>query len=247
MNVIIVDDRAPFRESLKFFFETQKDIKLVGSGADGFDAIRLTEELMPDVVVLAIDLPLLDGLKVTASIRQRCPSSAVMIVADEMKDETIVQAVRLGVRGFLLRGNMLEEALPAVRILGQGSYFMSREISLKTLLMFSAFVSGKQNKGAAPASSARKRHDDVCEPAPGRLNKMELQIITFIGQGLTNREISETLGLREGTIRNYISIILHKIHLENRTQIALYAINNDFVTEIEAPPQKTGRAYEFMN
>jgi DNA-binding NarL/FixJ family response regulator len=234
MKVVLVDNQTPFRESLKFLIGTQRDMNLVGVGADGFDAIRLAEMFKPDVVVIAIDLPLLDGMKVTSSIRVRCPETSVMIVAEEMNNDTIIQAVRRGVKGFLLRHDVLEHAIKAIRILSEGSYFMSREIAAKTFCLFASFVMENQCKTATVSSAACERVDYDREPVPLYISKVELQIVSFVGRGFTNREIAETLDLQEGTVRNYISIILRKTNLENRTQIALYAINNGFATKTDA-------------
>jgi DNA-binding NarL/FixJ family response regulator len=219
-KIILVDSKAPFREAIKRLLEAQVDFDLAGVGEDGYDVIRLTNEVTPDVIILDLEIPLLDGLKTAVSMRQRCPGTAIIIIADNMDDKTLVNAVCGGVTGFLLRDTVFEDITGAVRNVTTGNCYMSRALTQRTFNMFSRM--------AKKMDSGHNDHFPVYETAnsPPQISRSELRIATFIGQGLSNRQISEILKLKEGTVRNYISIILQKTNLKHRTQIALYALKN---------------------
>ncbi|MDR0383481.1 MAG: response regulator transcription factor [Spirochaetaceae bacterium] len=222
MRILLVDSKAPYRETIKNLLMTQADFDLVGVGVDGYDAIRLTDDLKPDVIILDTEIPLLDGLKTAASLRRRCPDAAIIIIADNMDDKTMVEAVRGGVMGLLLRGSIFEDVNSAVRNVTAGNCYMSRDLTPRAFNLFSHMVR-KVNSASGDYFTAY----ETAKSYP-RISRTELRITAFIGQGLSNRQISEILKLKEGTIRNYVSLILQKTNLKHRTQIALYALKNGF-------------------
>ena len=227
MRIILVDNQLPFRETIKNLLLTQFDFDLVGVGKDGYDAMHLTDKFEPDVVVLDIETPLLDGLKAAASIRLRRSSVSVIVLAKDMDDKTIINGVCCGVKGFLLRASVFEEVNRAIRNVYLGRFYMSRAIASRTFDLFSEIVK----------TGTRRREsglgNGVGKPFPPQITRTESKIAAFIGEGLSNKRIAEILGLKEGTVRNYISVILQKTHLEHRTQIAIYALNNGFYGKSE--------------
>jgi DNA-binding NarL/FixJ family response regulator len=218
IKIILVDNEIPFSETIRNLLLTQSDFYLAGVGYDGYDAINLTDRFKPDVIILGRELPMLDGLKAASLLHSHCPSSAIIIMlADEVDDNTIVNAVRSGVKGLLFRGSVFENVNMAVRYVNSGSGYMSREAAARIFdIFFRMIMQGGQST------------DHVFNPEevlPTRqINRTELQIAVFIGQGLSNKQIADTLQLKVGTIRNYISVILRKTKLEHRTQIAIYAL-----------------------
>jgi DNA-binding NarL/FixJ family response regulator len=227
MKIILVDNQLPFRETIKNLLLTQFDFDLVGVGKDGYDAIKLTDQFKPDVVILDIETPLLDGLKVAASIRLRCPSASVIVLSKDMDDKTIINAVCCGVKGLLLRSSVFEEVNRAIRNVYLGNSYMSRAIASRTFDLFSEIV----KTGNPKQQTSLYGGENGCLPL--QITRMESQIAAFIGEGLSNKRIAEILQLKEGTVRNYISVILQKTHLEHRTQIAIYALNNGFYSKSE--------------
>ncbi|MDR0663584.1 MAG: response regulator transcription factor [Spirochaetaceae bacterium] len=222
MKIILVDNQLPFRETIKNLLLTQFDFDLVGVGKDGYDAMRLMDKVEPDVVILDIETPLLDGLKAAASIRLRHSSASVIVLAKDMDDKAIINAVCCGVKGFLLRASVLEEVTKAIRNVYLGHFYMSRAVASRTFDLFSEIVkTGTQRQQAGSGNGAGKS-------LPPQITRTESKIAAFIGEGLSNKRIAEILRLKEGTVRNYISVILQKTHLEHRTQIAIYALNNGF-------------------
>jgi DNA-binding NarL/FixJ family response regulator len=225
MKIILVDSKPPFRETVKNLLLTQADFDLVGVGEDGYDAIRLTDERKPDVIILDLEVPLLDGMRTASSLRVRRPEAAIIAVADEMDDKTIINAVCRDIKGFLLRNSLFEDITSAVRNVTAGNSYMSRPLSLRTFNIFSRMVKNTNSVEEVFFTNCETKINTAC------INRTELQITAFIGQGLSNKQISEILKLKEGTIRNYISIILQKTHLKHRTQIALYALKNGFYSK----------------
>jgi DNA-binding NarL/FixJ family response regulator len=220
VRVVLIDSQAAFREAMKELLSRQIDFELAGIGKDGYDAIRLAEKVKPDVVILDMELPLLDGLKAAASIRARCPSCAVIISAAKMDDNTIYNAIYHGVTGFVLRASMFDEINRAIRNVAIGKSYMSRPVMFRAFNIFSSIVR-KQNDTRADVFNAGKT-----EARPLNITRAESRIAAYVAKGFSNRQIAEALKLKEGTIRNYISDILQRTNLKHRTQIALYALNN---------------------
>jgi DNA-binding NarL/FixJ family response regulator len=219
INIILVDNEIPFSETIKNLVLTQNDFHLAGIGYDGYDAINLTGKIKPDVIILSSKLPVLDGLKAVPLLHSHSPASAIIIVfADEVDDSTIINAARCGIKGFLLRGSMFEDVNMAIRTVNTGCGYMSQGAAIRTFDIFCRMV--MQNKQSHSASIS-----NAAEGSPAQqINSTELQIAIFIGQGLSNRQIADMLRLKIGTIRNYISIILKKTNLKDRTQIAIYVL-----------------------
>jgi DNA-binding NarL/FixJ family response regulator len=220
VRIALIESQASFREAIKDMLSRQIDFELTGVGKDGYEAIKLAEKIKPDVFVLNIEMPLIDGLKVAASIRARHSSCAVIINAAKMDDSTIYNAIYYGVTGFVLRASMFEEISRAIRNVAIGKSYMSPPLMLRAFNIFSGIV--------------RKQHDERQDvfienetmSYPLSITRAEARIAAYVAKGFSNKQIAETLKLKEGTIRNYISDILQRTHLKHRTQIALYALNN---------------------
>jgi DNA-binding NarL/FixJ family response regulator len=227
VKILLIDSPSPFREAIKELLFEQIDFDLAGVGNDGYDAIKLTEKLMPDVVVLGIESPLFDEFKAVASIRPRCPSCAIIICAAKMDDKTIFDAVRCGVTGFVLRGSMYMDICRAIRNVSAGSSYMSRAVALRIFEVFSLIVKKQYEERPSGLPSGENGFSSL------NITRAEMQVAAFIAKGFSNKQIAEILKLKEGTIRNYISLILQKMNLKHRTQIAVYALNNDFHNRLQ--------------
>ncbi|MDR0383166.1 MAG: response regulator transcription factor [Spirochaetaceae bacterium] len=220
VKIVLIDSQTAFREGVRELLARQIDFELAGVGKDGYDAISLAEKTKPDVVILDIELPLLDGLKAATSILARRPSCAVIINAAKMDDNMIYNAVYCGVTGFVLRSSMFEEINRAVRNVTAGKSYTSQSITPRVFSIFSKVIR-KRKDGQADSFD-----NGETAPPPLNITRAESQVATFVAKGFSNRQIAETLKLKEGTVRNYISNILQKTNLKHRTQLALYALNN---------------------
>ncbi len=215
IRVAIVDDQDLVRDSLKILLGSQGDLEVVGLGKDGYDALRLAETLKPDVLLLDIRMPIMDGVEATAVLKKKSPETAIVILTTFDDDEYVLKAIRNGASGYLLKSAGTDELAQAIRTVRAGGSLMTPEIATKAFRLFSELA---RTSGGASAGEA----SDI----PSELSRTELQIISLIGAGLANKEVAAELDLGEGTVRNYISSILQKTGLRDRTQIAIFAVRN---------------------
>ncbi|MDL2229272.1 response regulator transcription factor [Treponema sp. OttesenSCG-928-L16] len=223
IRIVIVDDHEMVRDSLRILLSAQEDFEVVGLGKDGYDAIRLVDMLKPDVVLLDIRIPIIDGSEVAGTLKYKSPSSVIIMLTSFDDDEYVIRSIRNGASGYLLKSSNIEELSKAIRTVYGGGSVMTPEIATKAFRLFSEMAKGKN----IPKTNAG--YTDTDRQIPSNISRTEFQIISFIGQGLSNKEIADRLELREGTIRNYISSILQKTNLRDRTQVAIFAVKNDLI------------------
>jgi DNA-binding NarL/FixJ family response regulator len=239
IKIVIIDGQEAYRESLKPLLSAQQDFEVAGVGKDGYDAIRLVDSLKPDIALLDIKLDLIDGVKVSSILKCRSVSTAIIILTDVDDTRYVLGAICNGVSGYLLKNSGIEILARAIRAAYKGGCLLTPEIAAKTFRIFSEFFQAfpkelaafpKETAAFSQTATAQRttkqlyRLQEASEPLPLNISKMELQIMNYIGQGLPNKEIAERLRLREGTVRNYISSVLQKTGLHDRTQVALYAV-----------------------
>lgn len=201
MNILIIDDDILVSNALKTILESDETIHVCGTGSDGLDAVRMYNELHPDVLLMDIRMKELDGLNASRQILDAYPDAKILLLTTFSDDEYIVKALRYGVKGYLLKQDY-QSILPAIKAVYTGQTVFGTEIISKIpdlLLKESSFdYSGY----------------DITEK--------EYQIITLVAEGLSNKEIAQTMFLSEGTVRNYLSSILEKLSLRDRTQLAVF-------------------------
>jgi DNA-binding NarL/FixJ family response regulator len=218
ITILIADSQAIYRDDIEFFLSAQKDFKLIGIGKDGYEAIKLAVELQPDIVLMDIYLPLIDGARVAAILKYRSPATSIIILSDFNNDESIQQAIYSGAAGYLEKASDLNYLAGVIRLVYNGDCVLSPKIAARVFRFISPMVMDK--------TVLTMPHGDRM-PFPN-ISTIEFLIISYIGQGFSNKEIAEKLKFKQGTIRNYISSILKKIHLRDRTQIAIFAITQGF-------------------
>ncbi len=205
MRVLVVDDDRLVTLSLKMILEAGGEAEVVGTGQSGTDAVRLYRQLRPDVLLMDIRMGEMDGLEAAEKILKGSPEAAILFLTTFSDDEYIVRALRLGARGYLLKQDF-ESLLPALRAVCSGqSVFGGEVVSKMPLLM-------------------KSREEEPRRKSFGRLGLTEREILVAeqVASGKNNREIAEALYLSEGTVRNYISEILEKLKLRDRTQLAIF-------------------------
>jgi DNA-binding NarL/FixJ family response regulator len=227
----LVEHQASFRDSLQTLLSTQFDFNLVGVGKDAYDAIELAEQWKPDVVLLDGGLPLLNKMTALASLHSRAPSSAIILFDAEMDDETIKNAVLCGVTGLVLRRSVFEELNSAIRNVGAGNSYTSPDITRKTFSMLSELVRKTEGEGFNRTVEGGGRRLEI--------RRRELLVAGLVGEGRSNRQIADELDLKIGTVRNYISLILKKTGLRDRTQLALYAVEEGLSRQARRPAPQT--------
>jgi DNA-binding NarL/FixJ family response regulator len=220
IKIVIIDGQQDFRDHVQLFLSAQDDFEVVGVGQDGYEAINLTVRLQPDIVLMDINLSFIDGVRAASILRCRSPETAIIIVTNIDNDDYIQRAISNGVAGYFLKNSDMTNLEMVIKAVHKGGCFISPQITAR---VFMHMYHGTWHKAALPLN--RKKPVDLLS----ELSEPELCIISLIGQGFSNKEIAETLQFKEGTVRNYISSILHKIKLRNRTQIAIYALIHGFI------------------
>ncbi|MDR2481736.1 MAG: response regulator transcription factor [Spirochaetaceae bacterium] len=222
IRIIIVEDQQWMIESLKERFSTQPDFDVIGCGKDACEAINLSEELKPDVAILQMEMPIINGFRLCSSIKIRSQETAVILVGKTFNDQTLFEVVKSGAKGFMLKNSMGgEEINDAVRKVNMlDGYYLDRNVSNYVIPLILKLIEEK--------NGVKKNIHSTKDPsiAPILYRKIELQIISAVAEGMTNKEIAAKLNVKEGTIRNYVSIILQKMDLKHRTQIAAFAYDN---------------------
>ena len=201
MNIILIDDDCLVSQALKIILETSKECHILATGIDGQEAITLFRKHRPDILLMDIRMKKMDGLEAAAKILSEFPAARILLLTTFSDDEYIVKALKLGARGYLLKQDY-QSLLPALEAVYNGQTVFGSEIMEKI-----------PNLLHNHSSFDYSRYD---------IHGRELDIITLIAEGYSNKEIAETLYLSEGTVRNYLSSILDKLNLRDRTQLAVF-------------------------
>jgi len=206
IRVVVVDDQAVVCDGLELILGSDPNIQVIGKAYDGDQAIELVTEKKPDLVLMDLKMPGLNGIQATREIKHRFPQVKVLALTTYGDDEWVFDAIRAGADGYLLKGVKREELLNAVQGTVQGKTHVDPSVAGK---LFQSVA-----RASTPPSSRLSE----------TLSEREVEILRFIAQGYTNAEIAEKLYLTRGTVRNYVSSILEKLGVEDRTQAAILAI-----------------------
>ena len=201
MKIVIVDDDCLVSEALKTILEVNEDVQVLATGMDGRDAVKLFGEYKPDVLLMDIRMKNMSGLEASAEILKADPDANILLLTTFLDDEYIVKALRLGAKGYLLKQDYAS-ILPALRAVHSGQTVFGQEIVSKI-----------------PDLIRKKEEFDYNSY---EINDREKEIIRLIAEGYSNKEIAAELYLSEGTVRNYLSSILDKLQLRDRTQVAVF-------------------------
>lgn len=218
IKVMIAEDQELIRQSLEFVISNKEDMKIVALAATGKQAVELAKEKKPDVILMDIRMPEMDGVEATKIIKKMYPEIKIIVLTTFDDDEYVFDALKNGASGYLLKGISLNELVESIRIVMNGGSLINPTIATKVCKFFSQM---------AEADYTNKIQSD----ALSSLNKNELKIMKLIGMGYSNKEITKELNFSEGTVRNYISNILSKLDLRDRTQIAILAVQTGITRE----------------
>jgi DNA-binding NarL/FixJ family response regulator len=209
ITVLIVDDQRLIREGIASLLAIQEGIEVVGTAVNGQQAIERAQECQPDVILMDVRMPVMDGVAATTKIRRRLPDCQVLMLTTFDDEEYIIKALQAGASGYLLKDIPAEDLAQAVHLAHAGIYQLDPAVAGK---LVGALGRGEAKTAAPPAPEIE--HD---------LTERELEVLRLIATGATNREIAETLVVSEGTVKNHVSSILSTLGLRDRTQAALYA------------------------
>jgi two-component system, NarL family, response regulator LiaR len=215
IRVLITDDHAIVRKGLSVLLATERDIKVVGEARDGLEAVEKAASLKPDVVLMDLMMPRMDGIEATRKITEADPEVRILVLTSFAADDKVFPAVKAGALGYLLKDTGPEELVEAIHRVHQGEPSLQPDIARKVLQELS-----HPGKGA---------------PTTDPLTARELEVLRLISKGLSNKEIAAKIFVAEWTVRTHVSNILSKLHLASRTQAALYALRSGLASLDEVP------------
>jgi len=208
IRVVLVDDHALFRRGLDLVLSAEDDLEVVGEAGDGLEGVQRVLDLDPDVVVMDVRMPHLDGIEATARITAERPGVRVLVLTVSERDEDLFAAIRAGAAGYLLKEVSIDEISGAVRAVARGQSLISPSMAPRLLAEF--------NRLSAQVQSPQRVHP--------RLTARELEVLRLAGKGLTNQQIAHELGIAENTVKNHVRNVLEKLHLHSRTEAVLHAV-----------------------
>ena len=203
IRVLVVDDHAVVREGLRTFLELQDGIAVIGEAADGEEAVRQAEALKPDVIVMDLVMPRLDGVGAMRELRRRLPSARVIVLTSFVEDERLLPAIQAGAAGYLLKNVAPPELARAVRAAHAGEAMIDPVVAARLV-----------DAIAQPPG----------EPAAERLTAREQEVLALIARGYSNKRIALELGIAEKTVKTHVGHVLAKLGVSDRTQAAVHAV-----------------------
>jgi DNA-binding NarL/FixJ family response regulator len=212
VRVLVVDDQRLMRDGLASLLSIQAGIQVVGTAANGQEAVEQAVVLHPDVILMDVRMPAMDGVHATAQVRSQLPNCKVLMLTTFDDEEYIIDALRAGASGYLLKDIPAHDLARAVLAAYQGIYQLDSAIASKLVAALSS-----------PHKTVTSVNVPTVSPPFEDLTVREIEVLRLIAQGATNREIAEKLVLSEGTVKNHISNILSRLGLRDRTQAAIYA------------------------
>ena len=222
IRVLIVDDHAMVRQGLRTFLELQNTsalpIEVIGEAVNGAQAVELARKTQPDIVLLDLVMPEMDGIQATPKILACGPNTRVIILTSFGEEEKVLPAIRAGAQGYLLKDIPPNELVQAVREVYLGRVQLHPEVAKKLMSVVAA-----KKEGPISTHAATRSEDGLTE--------REQEVLQLIADGMNNREIAEKLVISEKTVKSHVSNILAKLHLDDRTQAAIYALRHGLTTD----------------
>jgi DNA-binding NarL/FixJ family response regulator len=209
IRVLICDDQSLFREALHTLLSSYPEIEVMGEAANGEEALRLAVAESPDVILMDLRMPVMDGVEATRRINQLGKTIKVIVLTTFDDDETVFDGLRAGAVGYLLKDVSSEKLMEAIKAAYAGQYFLLPSITAKVVSEFSKI-----------SKPSRKTKDDIL---PDPLSPREIEILRIVAQGASNKEIADRLFISEGTVKNHLSSILSKLGVRDRMQAILKA------------------------
>jgi DNA-binding NarL/FixJ family response regulator len=245
IRVLLVEDQRILREGLHTILDLEEGIEVVGEAENGRRAVDLAAELHPDVVVMDLKMPVMDGVEATRRIIARCPRSRVVVLTTYDHDNLVLDALRAGARGYLLKDAPADEMIHAIHLAHHGESWLQPGIAAKLLAALQdgeAQIHSPAATGTGVDATRREEHppapvgisivDSQDQEMAGAesLTERELQVLTLVAAGASNLRIAQQLHLAEGTVKNHISVIMDKLGASNRTQAVALARRRGFLS-----------------
>ena len=211
--MLIADDQELIRQSLQIVLDSKENLEVTDAVENGQEVIRSVRENAPDIILMDIRMPKMDGVQCTKIIKENHPEIKIIILTTFDDDEFVYDALKYGASGYLLKGVSMDGLVDAIETVHSGRAMINPDVAAKVVRLFSQMAKGDYTI-------------KVEENAVAELTKAEWKIIREVEKGSSNKEIAEELFLSEGTVRNYLSTILNKLQLRDRTQLAIWAVQS---------------------
>ncbi|MDH4619225.1 response regulator transcription factor [Brevibacillus sp. AY1] len=226
LRIVIVDDHQLFREGVKRILEMENDFKVVGEGADGGDASKLAEEYKPDVLLMDINMPNINGVSATESVISASPDTRVIMLSIHDDEGYVYRTLRSGASGYLLKEMGTSDLVDAVRVVASGGAYIHPKVTGKLIEEFRRL---SEQEGASERSYATDDTHTVDPSIIESLTRREREVLQLMAEGKSNRAIGEFLFISEKTVKNHVSSILQKLNVQDRTQAVVNSIKNGWV------------------
>ena len=209
INILIADDHSVVRQGLKMFLTSDTDLQVVGEAENGAEAVQLARELAPDVVLMDLMMPVMDGITAIETIKREQPDIEILAVTSVLEDAAVMRAMRAGAIGYLLKDTRGDELCRSIRAAANGQVQLS------------------------PQAAARLLREVRSPESPETLTERETDVLRLLARGLANKEIARELSIGDKTVKSHVSNILAKLNVQSRTQAALYAARAGLVSTAE--------------
>jgi NarL family two-component system response regulator LiaR len=212
-KIVLADDHPLLRKALRDLLEKEAAFEIVGEAGDGEEAVRLASELTPDVVIMDISMPNLDGLQATQQIKARCPNVAVLVLTVHTDDECILEILKAGAAGYLIKSAFGEEVVQAVRAVTTGDMVLSAPIGQRLL-----------------RQAARFPTRPVLLEAGDKLSARELEVLKLTARGLSNKDVASALGIKLRTVKGHLADVFSKLRVASRTEAVIAGLQAGFLS-----------------
>lgn len=235
IKVMITDDQRLMREGLKTILDLEQDLTVVQLAENGRDTLNKIADAQPDVILMDIRMPVMDGVECTGIIKQQYPDVKVLILTTFDDDEFIIEALKNGAVGYILKDLSSEKLVGAIRDAFEGNSIMQPEIAAKVISHITgSFTSIEKKKHVINNATAGSDFISLSGAAsgavlPNDLTDREREVLQLVGRGFSNNEIAKKLYISEGTVKNYISNLYSKLELNDRSKLTIYAIENKYL------------------
>ena len=220
IKILIADDQELIRESLKIVLDMNKDMEVIGLAENGLKVLEILKKTLPDIILMDIRMPEMDGVLCTKNVKENYPTVKIIILTTFDDDEYVYYALKYGASGYLLKGCSVQELTSAIHTVMTGGSILNPNVITKVVKLFNQLAQTNIVM-------------EIDEKYIKELNRTEKNIAHLVGNGLSNKEIAEKLFLSEGTIRNGLSSTLSKLHLRDRTQLAIFAVQTGLALKVE--------------
>jgi DNA-binding NarL/FixJ family response regulator len=215
VRILIAEDQALVRRGTAVLLSMEHDMEVVGQACDGIEAVEMAKRLAPEIVLMDLHMPRQGGVAATREITRTLPGTQVLVLTTLNDDETVFEAVRAGAHGYLLKDVTEQELLETIRALRRGESRLTPQIARKVMDQFRRLAESSEYPSNAGGATAKREY------TAETLSEKEERILNLITEGMSNRQIAQVMFLAEGTVKNYVSRIMEKLHANTRTALAV--------------------------